>query len=101
MSLETITITRMCPVIDYFVVLPNNIESKVTAVPVAGFVAATGGIVNRLSQASNQGRHGYRFGTQEWVELSEAIGGSNAALEAGKTLYGTNVRTDKPKPWES
>lgn len=100
MSLDTITVTRQMPIINSYVVLPNNLPSKVTAVPVAGFVAATSGVVNRLSQASGTGRHGGRFGVQEWVEFTEALGQPDIALEAGKTLYGTNERTDQKMPWE-
>ena len=101
MSLATITITRQIPVINSFVQLENNNPADKTSVPVASFVAFTGGVVNRLSQASGMGRHGGRFGIQEWVELTEALGASDPALEAGKALFGTNVRTDPLMPWES
>ena len=101
MSLETIQIVRMCPVINSFVQLENNNPANKTSVPVAGFVAFTGGAVNRLSQAGGMGRYGGRFGTQEWVEFTEALGQPDPALEAGKTHFGTNVRTDPKMPWES
>lgn len=94
MSLETITIVRQAPIINGFVVLANNLPSKITHAPVAGFVAATGGVVNRLSMASGTGRNGGKFGKQEWVE------GTAAEFEVGKAAYQTNVRSDKKYPWQ-
>jgi len=94
MSFETITIVRQAPVINGFVVLANNLPSKITCAPVDDFVAATGGVVNRLSMASGMGRNGGKFGRQEWVELTDA------ELETGKTVYQTNARSDQERPWQ-
>jgi hypothetical protein len=94
MSLETIQIVRQAPIINGFVVLANNLPSKITCAPVSGFVTATGGVVSRLSMASGMGRNGGRFGRQEWVE------GTAAEFEIGKTAYQTNVRSDKKYPWQ-
>jgi hypothetical protein len=101
MSLDTITIVREIPVINGYCSLANNNPSGKTSVPLAAFVAATGGVVNRLSQASGTGRNGGRFGIQEWVEFTEVIGCCQAdtALEDGKTLYHTNDRTDEIIQW--
>ena len=100
MSLSTITLVRQCPVINGYVQLENNNPSGKTSVPLAAFVSATGGVVNRLSQASGMGRNGGKFGTQEWVEFAEGLGQSNPALVAGETLFHTNERTDQKMPWE-
>ena len=95
MSFETIQITRQVPIINSFVQLPNNNPDNKTSVPVDTFVAVTGGVVNRLPHTSNTGREGRRFGPQAWVEVS------SAALEYGKTLFGTNLPTDQLMPWAS
>ncbi|MFA5767613.1 MAG: hypothetical protein WC919_06850 [Candidatus Paceibacterota bacterium] len=94
MSIETITIIRQAPVINGFVILANNLPSKITYAPVSEFVGVTGGVVNRLSMASGMGRNGHRFGKQEWVELTAT------ELEIGKTAYQTNVRSDQKYPWQ-
>lgn len=103
MSLETISITRQCPIINGFCQLLNNNPSGKTSVPVAAFIALTGGVVNRLSQDSGMGRGGRRFGPQEWVEFTEphACCQEDATLEAGKTAYGTNTRTDIDVAWNA
>lgn len=102
MSLETIYVTRQLPVINSFVQLENNNPNSKTSVPVADFVAFTGGEVNRFTTASGSGRHGGRFGVQEWVEFEEAVGDSyDAAIEAGKAHFHTNERTDQKMPWEN
>jgi len=97
MSLETITIVRQCPIINSFVQLENNNPSNKTSVPVDAFIAATGGIVNRLPHVNGMGRNGGRYGSQEWVEFSEnyTCCGYNTTLEAGKTTFETNKQTDK------
>jgi hypothetical protein len=101
MSFDTIKIVREIPIINSYVQLENNNPANKTTAPVAAFVAATGGLVNRLSQANKTGRKGGRNGTQEWVEFDTyTYSSSNAMLEYGKTLYGTNTRTDRKKPWE-
>jgi hypothetical protein len=94
MSLETIEIVRQAPVINGFVVLANNLPSKITCAPVSEFIGVTGGVVNRLSMASGMGRNGGRFGKQEWVELTAD------ELEIGKAAYLTNVRSDEKYPWQ-
>jgi hypothetical protein len=100
MSLDTIHITRQIPIINGYVQLPNNNPVDKTSVPVAGFVALSGGVVNRLSQASGMGRNGGKFGIQEWVEFSENLCcPTDWAIEDTKTAYGTNDRTDSKMPW--
>jgi hypothetical protein len=103
MSLDTITIVREIPIINGYCSLENNNPANKTSVPVAAFIAATGGVVNRLSQASGTGRNGRRHGIQEWVEFYEEVAccQGDAALEAGKTLYQTNERTDEEIAWNT
>ena len=101
MSLDTISIARQFPIINGFVQLPNNNPTDKTSVPVAAFSVATGGVVRDLPHTGGMGRQGRRFGPQQWVEFIEPYYCCSADLviEAGKTLYQTNYRTDQMIPW--
>ena len=97
MSLETISIARMFPIINGFVQLPNNNPADKTSVPVSAFASS----VRELPHASGMGRQGGRFGPQQWVEYVEpyACCSADLTVEAIKTRYQTNYRTDVAIPW--
>lgn len=94
-TLNTITITRVLPVVNGFVQLPNNREKDKSAAPLASFLAAFPTFrIAKMDQSGGARLAGGKHGVQEFVEVtSSAVDccGTDVDddVEAAKTGYGT------------